>query len=115
MFGATFSLELLPDDLSAGTESATLSLADRFDTVLDAGRRIASALSPEAAYSAVQETTLKLLRGEECHVLRMHPDGDESISPGRPVGRRLLPRHGPSSHGDIPGRRQRRGGDRPCR
>ncbi|HYP62698.1 MAG TPA: hypothetical protein VEQ16_02355, partial [Acidocella sp.] len=38
----------------------TLSLADRFDTVLDSGRRIASALSREEIFAAVRQAALKL-------------------------------------------------------
>jgi two-component system sensor kinase len=60
-------------DAGSKTESAerpaTLSLADRFDTVLDAGRQIASALTRERIFDAVRETALKLLRGERCLVL----------------------------------------------
>ncbi|MDX6647540.1 MAG: hypothetical protein QOK40_3267, partial [Miltoncostaeaceae bacterium] len=52
-------------------EPITLSLADRFDTVLDAGRRIASALTPDAIYGAVREAALSLLRGQECLVVRV--------------------------------------------
>lgn len=48
---------------------ATLSLVDRFDAVLDTGRQIASALSPELVYAEVQRAALRLLRGEECVVL----------------------------------------------
>src|SRR5207249_1684502 len=49
----------------------TLSLADRFDNVLNAGRRIASALSREAIFAAVREAALKLLRGERCFLLKV--------------------------------------------
>ncbi len=49
----------------------TLSLADRFDTVLDAGRRIASALTPAAVYDEAQAAALRLLRGERCLVLEI--------------------------------------------
>ncbi len=52
-------------------EPATLSLADRFDTVLDSGRRIASALSPSAIYEEVCAAALRLLRGEHCLVLQV--------------------------------------------
>lgn len=55
---------------------ATLSLADRFDTVLDAGRKIASALSREAVFAAVREAALRLLRGERCLVMKME-EGEE--------------------------------------
>ncbi len=49
---------------------ATLSLADRFDTVLDAGRRIASALTHEAIFAAVREAAQRLLRGEHCSLIK---------------------------------------------
>ena len=52
----------------------TLSLADRFDNVLDSGRRIASALSREAIFRAVQEAALTLLRGERCLVYQAPRD-----------------------------------------
>jgi two-component system sensor kinase len=54
----------------------TLSLADRFENVLDAGRRIASALTRDAISKAVQDAGLRLLRGERCVVLDLVPDGD---------------------------------------
>ena len=59
----------------------TLSLADRFDTVLDAGRRIASALSRESIYVAVREAALALLRAERCLVLKVEGSaGEEDIT-----------------------------------
>ena len=70
------------DGSGAPEEPVTLSLADRFDTVLDAGRRIASALTPEAIYGAVREAALSLLRGQECLVLRVDagPDGPALVA-----------------------------------
>jgi two-component system sensor kinase len=56
---------------------ATLSLADRFDTVLDAGRHIASALSTETIFKEVQRAALQLLRGERCLVFAV----DDAMSP----------------------------------
>jgi signal transduction histidine kinase/DNA-binding response OmpR family regulator/tetratricopeptide (TPR) repeat protein len=56
---------------------ATLSLADRFDTVLDTGRHIASALSPETIFLEVQRAALQLLRGERCLVFQV----DQTKSP----------------------------------
>jgi two-component system sensor kinase len=55
----------------AGEEStvASFSLIDRFDVVLDAGRRIASALSAEAAFAEVRDIARRLLRGEHCEVV----------------------------------------------
>jgi PAS domain S-box-containing protein len=60
--------------------AATLSLADRFENVLEAGRRIASALTREALAEAVHDAGLRLLRGERCVVLELKPgrDGEEA-------------------------------------
>jgi two-component system sensor kinase len=60
---------------AAPDKSATLSLVDRFDTVLDAGRRIASALSKQAIFKEVRDSANRLLRGERCLML---PVGGES-------------------------------------
>ena len=46
--------------------SGTLSLVDRFPKVLDAGRRIASALNRHAVFDAVRQSMLELLRAEHC-------------------------------------------------
>jgi two-component system sensor kinase len=48
---------------------ATLSLADRFDGVLDWGRRIAGALSSQVVYEVSRIAALRLLRAEHCVVL----------------------------------------------
>jgi diguanylate cyclase (GGDEF)-like protein len=53
----------------------TLSLADRFSTVLDAGRRIASALTEEAVFAAVREAAGTLLRGERTIIVALDADG----------------------------------------
>jgi signal transduction histidine kinase len=60
------------------TATVTPSLIDRFDTILEAGRRIASALSRAAVYAAVREAASTLLRGERCVVLEAPegPDGE---------------------------------------
>ncbi|MEY2398328.1 MAG: hypothetical protein QOJ00_1502, partial [Actinomycetota bacterium] len=50
---------------------ATLSLLDRFATVLAVGRKIASASSATGVYEAVEEASQTLLRGEHCEVLRL--------------------------------------------
>ncbi|MCA9168953.1 MAG: response regulator, partial [Planctomycetales bacterium] len=61
---------------SSSMEESTLSLADRFENVLETGRRIASALSEENVFHEVHEASLKLLRGERCLILRMNPTGE---------------------------------------
>jgi two-component system sensor kinase len=57
--------------------------------VLDAGRRIASALSEEAVFAAVAEAAQALLRGEHCVVLGVDGAGGKSLRPlhgGMPSG-----------------------------
>ncbi len=61
---------------SAAHESATLSLVDRFGTVLDSGRRTAAALSPRAVFDEVRNAALHLLRGEHCLLLEVRPHQD---------------------------------------
>lgn len=58
-----------PSDGATSNRPVTLSLADRFDTLLDAGRRIARALTREEVYDTAREAALQLLRGERCLVL----------------------------------------------
>ena len=69
-------IELPPEvsDLTGDlAEEFTLSLADRFETVLETGRRIASALSEDSVFHEVHEAALRLLRGERCLILRVLP------------------------------------------
>jgi PAS domain S-box-containing protein len=67
---------------SCDAKLVTLSLVDRFDTVLDAGRRIASALSREATYVAAREGAVRLLRGDRCVMLKVEaaPDGSANVT-----------------------------------
>ncbi len=58
------------------SESTTLSLVDRFGTVLDSGRKIASALSPKDLFAEVRQAALQLLRGERCLLLQIHQLGE---------------------------------------
>ena len=62
-------------------QRATLSLADRFQTVLEDGRKIASALSAAMIYEEVRSAALRLLRGEHCLVLKIerHADQDRFV------------------------------------
>ncbi|MGV3605396.1 MAG: ATP-binding protein [Planctomycetaceae bacterium] len=60
----------------------SLSLADRFDSVLAAGHRIASALSQKKIFEESQAAALRLLRGEQCTVLQAQfLDGEVSFEP----------------------------------
>jgi len=61
-------------------DPVTLSLADRFSTLLDAGHGIASALSVEMIFAAVRDAALDLLRGQTCTVVRVLEDDDISLA-----------------------------------
>ncbi|MBX3427632.1 MAG: response regulator [Pirellulales bacterium] len=61
-------------------ENASLSLIDRFDTVLDSGRRIASALEEAAIYDQTRAAALRLLRGQECVVWELDGDAPRQVS-----------------------------------
>jgi two-component system sensor kinase len=57
------------DRPSGAAEGVSLSLADRFDTVLEVGRNIASGLSKKSIFAAVHDAALRLLRAEQCLIL----------------------------------------------
>lgn len=59
----------------------TLSLVDRFDTLLKAGRKITSALSPDAIRQEVENAARRLLRAEQASLIWM--DGRQEIRLGR--------------------------------
>src|SRR5262249_46994353 len=70
----------------------SLSLADRFDTLLELGRRIASALTREGVLTQARCAAVELLRAEHCEIVAVadpHP-GDliervmKSRRPGTP-------------------------------
>ncbi len=68
------NLRTLPEkkqDSTGDRETGTLSLADRFDTVLDTGRRIASALSTTKVYEEARAAAIRLLRAEACSVFEI--------------------------------------------
>ncbi len=67
------------DSLESGADSPpTLSLADRFDTVIESGRRIAAALTRPAIYREVEAAAAKLLRGQRCVLLEIHEQGGQA-------------------------------------
>jgi diguanylate cyclase (GGDEF)-like protein/PAS domain S-box-containing protein len=65
----------------SGTGGETLSLVDRFATLLEVGRKVAAAPSVEGVWDAVREAALTLLRGERCHVIEL-VDGDPEVLRG---------------------------------
>jgi two-component system sensor kinase len=58
-------------DAGHDTTPATLSLADRFATVLEAGRKITAALAPAMIFAETHDAALRLLRGENCLVVEV--------------------------------------------
>lgn len=59
-----------PSAAPAGeTVAPPMSVFDRFTTLLEVGRTITAATSPQAVDAAVGEAALTLLRGERCHLL----------------------------------------------
>ncbi len=77
---ALCSLRVLPGKaahVDASTEdSSTLSLVDRFGTVLDSGRRLASSLTPDDVFAEVRRAAKQLLRGEQCRLLHLIQVGE---------------------------------------
>ncbi|MDQ4090374.1 MAG: response regulator, partial [Actinomycetota bacterium] len=67
----TTELAPTPAATPADAGEVTLSLLDRFDSLLSVGQQIASALTPAAVYTAVREAALTLLRAEDCAVLSL--------------------------------------------
>jgi two-component system sensor kinase len=53
-----------------------LSLIDRFDGVLRAGRTIASSLTTDAVFTAARTAMLELVRGQDCAVLMVEQGAD---------------------------------------
>ena len=72
---STLTNETLTSHFStaAARELGSLSLADRFDTLLETGRRIASALSEAKIYEQAHAAMLRLLRGESCLLFEIDP------------------------------------------
>jgi len=86
----TTNLVGLGDD---APKNLNLSLIDRFDTVLDAGRKIASLLEPSAIFEATRDSALHLLRGQQCEIVPYpaEPVPSAGATPG--VTNSLVPNH----------------------
>lgn len=67
--------QLQPAD-SELEKTPSLSVLDRFETILNSGRQIASALSKDAIYSFLYASALDLLRAQECVVVDLTPAED---------------------------------------
>src|SRR5690606_5635110 len=64
---------IIDGESSRDRETVNLSLVDRFDNVLDSGRKIASGLAAETIHEAARSAALRLLRGERCFVIPLDP------------------------------------------
>ncbi len=100
---------------AADDGEVTLSLLDRFDSLLGVGQQITSALTPAAVYAAVSQAALTLLRAEDCAVVELgtgqpaertvvagatrqalSPDlMDRALAAGRPVVLETMPGRDP--------------------
>ncbi|MEO2045938.1 MAG: AAA family ATPase [Pirellulales bacterium] len=75
--GQSLMTQLCPSDpgnsepIDTVREPGSLSLADRFDTVLDSGRKVASGLTTSSIYQEIFSSALRLLRGQRCLVLEI--------------------------------------------
>ena len=68
--GAEKSLGALVESTPART--TTVSLLDRFDVLLDAGRKVAVCLDKASVLRELRGAALALLRGDECLVIEVH-------------------------------------------
>ena len=59
-----------------------MSLADRFDTVLESGRHISAAVGQAEVYQRCREAASRLLRGERCSILELD-NGQLCFADGR--------------------------------
>lgn len=75
LFVKTDNSRLDQQRLSSEDREASLSLVDRFDGVLDSGRRIASALSADRVFDEAAAAATRLLRGENCYLLKLDTNG----------------------------------------
>jgi signal transduction histidine kinase/tetratricopeptide (TPR) repeat protein len=83
-------LRALLDDGDDATP--TLSLADRFERLLDEGRRVAGALTTEAVYEAMRDAATVLLRPQAVRVLDLEGTWDDPASGGGSTDEPLVSR-----------------------
>ena len=58
----------------------SLSLVDRFETILEAGRRIAAALFARDVFEQTRLSALQLLRSEDCVIIRQWQGGHDIVA-----------------------------------
>lgn len=75
--GLLSRLKLSGDTVNAG---GSISLLDRFDALLDAGRRIATSVVQEEIYQEARSAAKRILRGEHVFVIIPGANGEESVT-----------------------------------
>ncbi|MCH2181464.1 MAG: ATP-binding protein [Mariniblastus sp.] len=71
---ATSQLESLDHSVSEHDQETSLSLIDRFDTLLSSGREIASAMRRDLVLERTLQASQSLLRGQRTLILQVHKD-----------------------------------------
>lgn len=61
-----------------GGDGWSLSLADRFATLLETSRQVSAAPSPGEVYQALRQAGERLLRAERCHIIELPAGADVS-------------------------------------
>ncbi len=61
-------------------EAGTLSLIDRFDSLLASGRTIATSVMPEVIYQEVRNAAKKILRGEQVFLVLVSKAGEDLVT-----------------------------------
>lgn len=83
LFGA--SGDVLTWGVAEDVLAPTLSLADRFETLLSAGRDVTTPASPRGITAAAREAAISLLRAEDCVVVDLVPGRRHDDGPGQPT------------------------------
>lgn len=83
------------ETIDPSKESPSLSLADRFDVLIESGRRIAAELTTVRIYEEAKRAAMRLLRGQSCQIIMFTKDGQvwdsETHAPNLPrVNERAL-------------------------
>ncbi len=79
---AALSLFEVAADKVAAAPMPSVSLFDRFTTLLSVGRSITAAPTVAALEGAIRDAAVALLRGERCHLVAMTESLDEDLTSG---------------------------------
>lgn len=68
------------DDQLPRTQVTTISLADRFEALLDSGRQIASSTEPQTILQTARSAVMRLLRSNHCDFITRDTNGQPEVS-----------------------------------